>query len=270
MYKGTAKPKHRGKLRLRLGKAFYTFKRYFEWAQNRRDFAARRGTDTLAFAVAEHETQLLRQLRDVDMQLQRNKITNLRLAVERLDGLLLYPGEVFSYWRLIGKPTARRGFLAGMQLQNGTVTSATGGGLCQLSNLLFWLTLHTPLSVTERHRHGYDVFPDSNRTLPFGSGATCFYNYGDLRFKNETDSVYRLSLAVLEHTLRGEWQCETAPEYKYEVYQKEHFMQLEFWGGYTRHNVLCRRVFAADGGLLADEFIVENHAVMMYEPLLTN
>ena len=47
---------------------------------------------------------------------------------------------------------------------------ATGGGLCQLSNLIYWMTLHTPLTITERYRHSYDVFPDSNRTQPFGSG----------------------------------------------------------------------------------------------------
>ena len=58
-----------------------------------------------------------------------------------------------------------------MLLKNGTVQYGCGGGLCQLSNLIFWMTLHTPLEVKERHRHGYDVFPDSNRTQPFGSGA---------------------------------------------------------------------------------------------------
>ena len=45
-----------------------------------------------------------------------------------------------------------------------------GGGLCQLSNLIYWMTLHTPLTITERYRHSYDVFPDSNRTQSFGSG----------------------------------------------------------------------------------------------------
>ena len=39
------------------------------------------------------------------------------------------------------------------------------------------MTLHTPLQVTERYRHSYDVFPDADRKLPFGSGATCAYNY---------------------------------------------------------------------------------------------
>ena len=63
--------------------------------------------------------------------------------------------------------------MEGMILRNGRVASGVGGGLCQMTNLLYWMTLHTPLTVTERWRHGYDVFPDSNRTQPFGSGATC-------------------------------------------------------------------------------------------------
>ena len=56
----------------------------------------------------------MRKLKDVDMQLQRNKVTNLRLACARLDGLLLRPGETMSYWYLIGKPTAGKGYLPGM------------------------------------------------------------------------------------------------------------------------------------------------------------
>ena len=64
-----------------------------------------------------------------------------------------------SYWYLIGKPTAGKGYLPGMILRNGGYLAATGGGLCQLSNLIYWMTLHTPLTVVERHRHGYDVFP---------------------------------------------------------------------------------------------------------------
>lgn len=101
---------------------------------------------------------------------QENKVTNLKLAVKRLDGLILYPGETFSYWKRIGKPTARKGYKEGMVLFLGQIGGDIGGGLCQLSNLIFWMTLHTPLTVTERYRHSHDVFPDANRTQPFGSG----------------------------------------------------------------------------------------------------
>ena len=63
--------------------------------------------------------------------------------------------------------------------------------------------LHTPLTVTERWRHGYDVFPDSNRTQPFGSGATCFYNYMDLMVRNDTPDTWRLVLQGDGHPSGG-------------------------------------------------------------------
>ena len=49
-----------------------------------------------------------------------------------------------------------------------------GGGLCQLANLLYWMALHTPLAVVERHHHSFDPFPDENRTLPSGRAAVSF------------------------------------------------------------------------------------------------
>ena len=50
----------------------------------------------------------------------------------------------------------------------GEVKTSIGGGICQLANLLYWMALHTPLEVIERHHHSFDPFPDSGRTLPFG------------------------------------------------------------------------------------------------------
>ncbi|MBQ7776531.1 MAG: VanW family protein, partial [Lachnospiraceae bacterium] len=131
-------------------------------------FAHRYQSEKLPFVYCSHKTILLRKLKDVDMWLQQNKIVNLRIAASRLNGIVLQPGEVFSYWKLIGKPSRRKGYVDGMVLRNGQLMVGTAGGLCQMSNLIFWMTLHTPLTIIERHRHGFDVFPDSNRTQPFG------------------------------------------------------------------------------------------------------
>ena len=60
------------------------------------------------------------------------------------------------------------------------------------------MTLHTPLTVVERYRHSYDVFPDSGRTQPFGSGATCVYPYRDLMIRNDTQTTFRLHVTVGE------------------------------------------------------------------------
>jgi len=204
------------------------------------------------------------------MWLQHNKVINLKIAIKNIDGIIVQPGETFSYWKLIGKPTAKKGYVEGMILNKGRYETGIGGGLCQLSNLIYWLTLHTPLTVTERYRHGYDVFPDSNRTQPFGSGATCSYNYIDLQLKNETDQPYQLHLQVTDRDLIGQWRAPKNISYTYEVYEKEHSISHEYWGDYVRHNAIYRKVYDTQGEEIADEFITENHAIMMYQPLLEN
>jgi vancomycin resistance protein VanW len=250
-----------------VGKEYFTARRHIAWLWAR-DLRARHRELGNAIVQFRHASPILRELRDVDMALQRNKATNLRLASARLDGLVLAPGEVLSFWREIGRPTRRKGYLKGMILVSGTVQSGIGGGLCQLSNLLYWMTVHTPLTVVERHRHNYDVFPDASRVVPFGGGATCFYNYGDLVLRNDTVRPFRLQIGIEGEELVGCWLSTVAPEYTYEVYEKSHIIRVEEWGGYTRHNLLFRRVYNQAGAQMGEEFVVENHAIMMYSPLL--
>ena len=95
---------------------------------------------------------------------------------------------------MVGNPSKRKGYLKCLVLNNGKIGYDYGGGLCQLGNLLYWMVLHSPLVVTERWRHSFDVFPDVNRKLPFGSGATLSYNYIDLQFKNPTKHNYQIKL----------------------------------------------------------------------------
>lgn len=261
-------PKKRSNLRLKLGGAYFSAQRKLRWLSMRKHFARERSGEDLAYQAFSHHTPLMRKLRDVDMQLQRNKVTNLRLACARLDGLLLRPGETMSYWYLIGKPTAGKGYLPGMILRNGGYLAATGGGLCQLSNLIYWMTLHTPLTVVERHRHGYDVFPDANRTQPFGSGATCFYPYLDLMIRNDTQDTYQMRVRVGKTDLEGEWRVSAGPTERYAVVERNHEMRAQYWGGYIRHNELYRQTFDLQGKLLAETPVAVNDAVMMYSPYL--
>ncbi len=262
------KPRRRSPLRAKCGMMYYSFRRKLWWLTQLNHLRLKK-SEPLPYPQASHKTPLLRKLRDVDMQYQYNKIVNLKIAVQKLDGLVLQPGETFSYWFLLGKPTYRKGYIDGMVLHNGTYSPGVGGGLCQLSNLIYWITLHAPLTVEERHRHGYDVFPDSNRTQPFGSGATCFYPHGDLMIRNDTDQPFQLHLRVGEKYLEGQWRAVFPPDRRYEVIEKEHRMQSEYWGGFSRHNEIWRRVYDRQTGeFLHEEFVVENHALLMYSPLL--
>lgn len=263
------KPIHRSKIRLLLGRQYFTLKRHLLWISGNYKFAKQSPDIHLQYNCITHQTPLIRQLKDVDMYLQYNKINNLNLAVCKLNYLLVKPGETFSYWKSIGNTTRRKGYLDGIVLCNGTFKPGVGGGLCQLSNLIYWMTLHTPLTVIERYRHGYDVFPDSNRTQPFGSGATCSYNYMDLMIRNDTTQTFQLCLEVSETHLIGCWKSDRPMQYHYEVYEKDHRIDCEYWGGYSRHNTLYRKAFDENGSLIDDEFITENHALMMYQPYLS-
>ena len=263
------KPVNRSDLRLALGTLYYGTMRKIMWITKSKQFAKKRSEKELGYKYFSHSTLLRRKLKDVDMWMQENKIVNLKLATAKVNGIIIKPGEIFSYWKLIGNPTKRKGYLDGMILRNGGFTAGTGGGLCQLSNLIFWMTIHTPLTVIERHRHGYDVFPDSNRTQPFASGATCSYPHVDLMIKNETEDDYQLIVKVGEEYLEGEWRVSREPEYRYEIVERNHEMRAEYWGGYTRHNELYQQMFDKEGNFIDERLLIKNSAVMMYAPFLS-
>lgn len=263
------RPKKRSPLRVFFGRQAYTAARLLLWHSGRFTFASRQSERELPFTHHHHHTPLLRKLRNVDMQYQYNKIENLKVALPYLQGLFLQPGETMSYWRRIGKPCYRRGFVDGMVLNAGSYGYGVGGGLCQLSNLIYWLTLHTPPTIVERYRHSYDVFPDANRSQPFGSGATCVYPYRDLMVRNDTNDVFQLCLSMDGENLYGAWRSECPPAFRYEIAEKNHHMNSEYWGGFSRHNEIWRRCYAADGdAYIGEELIAENHALMMYSPFL--
>jgi vancomycin resistance protein VanW len=262
-------PKQRSGLRLALGRRWFVLKRRIDWYMARDRFARQRSAQSLAHVHARHATPMLRQLKGVDMWLQHNKVESLRVAASCIDGLLLRPGETFSFWRLVGKPTERRGFRVGMVLRNGRVEQGIGGGLCQMTNLIYWMAIHTDLTVTERWRHGFDVFPDSGRTQPFGSGATCAWNYIDLQIQNRTADTYQLRLSLEGDRLCGAWRCDAPLLHRYEIEEREHLMRHEWWGGYSRHNQIWRlRRDGTAGDIMGEEFLTENHAIMMYQPFL--
>ena len=214
--------------------------------------------------VARHATPLIRRLAGVDLELQHGKVANLRLAAAALDGLALPPGRTLSFWRQVGRPTAARGFRDGLVLRSGGLAAGVGGGLCEVTNLLYWLTLHTPLVVVERHRHSYDVFPDDARTQPFGSGATCAWPSADLQVTNPTAATYRLALAVTGDELVGSWWADRPADRRFEVYETGHAFVDEAPGVRVRCNVLRRRAVDPEGRVVLDEVVAENRARVMY------
>ena len=137
-----------------------------------------------------------------DRALTAGKVQNLRMAIRGIDGIVVPAGEIFSFWRQVGRASRGRGFVAGRELREGCLISSVGGGLCQLSNALYEAALAAGCEIVERHAHSR-VVPGSRAEL--GRDATVFWNYVDLRFRRATSFRIdaRLTDTQLIVTLRG-------------------------------------------------------------------
>src|SRR5690606_27655472 len=80
-------------------------KRKVEWLLSDCTFAKTRNNKIFAFRVKKRQSILLRKLGEKNEQLQINKITNLKIAIKNLDGIIIKPGETFSFCKLVGLPT---------------------------------------------------------------------------------------------------------------------------------------------------------------------
>ena len=121
---------------------------------------------------------------------------NLRLAADALQRTRIAPGKVFSFARIVGPPTVSRGYRAGRTLVGGEVAASIGGGLCQLSGLLYVAALECGLEIVERHPHSLDIYTDATRFAPLGADATVVYGHRDLRFRNTLDLPIGFSCEV--------------------------------------------------------------------------
>jgi vancomycin resistance protein VanW len=124
------------------------------------------------------------------------------LAINRIQDVAIKPGEIFSFWHLVGKPNRAKGYREGRSLVSNQLKAEVGGGLCQLSGLLYFLTLKAGLTTLERHAHSLDIYTDSTRFAPLGSDATVVYGYKDFRFQNNLlfPLCFRFSLQEEEIT----------------------------------------------------------------------
>lgn len=233
----------------------------------RDDKFARDKSDTpLGELICAHQSLIRRRLGNVDMRLQENKAVNLSIAAPRVNGILIRPGETFSFWRLVGRDSKRRGFREGMTISGGKVSSGTGGGMCQFTNLIHWMVLHSELTITEHHHHdGFDLFPDCGRKIPFGTGTSIMYNYLDYRVRNDTDRTYQLLVRVEEEYLSGELRADKPQRYEYRVYAENERFTRENGTVFRNGTVIRSTADKRTGEVISSEIIRENHARVMYD-----
>ena len=241
-------------------------KRHLKDTLHKTRFAHERTQDSLPVVVYRHNSLIRRRLGNVNMQLQENKATNLALAVQHIDGLLIRPGETFSVWKQVGRTTQRKGYKEGLTIAKGQPSQGIGGGLCQLSNLIHWLVLHSDLTITEHHHHdGLDLFPDYGRQIPFGTGTSISYNYIDYRVRNDTANTYQLRLHVDGEYLCGELHAAESLPHTFHIHAENEYFSREQGVVYRNGQVYRDLIDRTTGQVLDSQLIRTNHARVMYE-----
>lgn len=229
-------------------------------------FAKERTCDSLPVVIYRHNSLIRRRLGNVDMQLQENKAVNLALAVKHINGLLIRPGETFSVWKLIGRTTESKGYKEGLTITHGKPAKGIGGGMCQLSNLIHWMVLHSELTITEHHHHdALDLFPDHGRQIPFGTGTSISYNYIDYRVKNNTDNTYQLRLHVDDEYLCGELLAVEQLPHTFHIHAEGEYFSRENGVVYRNGKVYRDTIDRNTGECIESQLIRTNHARVMYE-----
>ena len=222
--------------------------------------------EELPIVIYKHKSLIRRQLGDVDMTLQENKATNLAIAAPKINGIVIKPGEIFSLWYLVGKTSARKGYKPGLMIKNGKPDCGIGGGLCQLSNLIHWLILHTPLKIIEHHHHdNVDLFPDFGRQVPFGVGTSISYNYLDYQFENTTNQTFQLMIYTDEKYLNAKLLSNKELEFNYHIECHNEYFRKESDGYYRCGEIWQNLIDKKTGNLIQSNLLKNNHAKIMYD-----
>lgn len=230
------------------------------------EIAAKKASEPLPALIYSHKSLIRRKLGDVDLQLQENKAVNLKIAAPRVCGIVIRPKETFSFWSLVGKCDREKGYKEGLTITAGKVSKDIGGGMCQFTNLIHWLVLHTPLEISEHHHHdGLDLFPDFGRQVPFGVGTSVFYNYLDYRFVNNTDMSFQLIVCTDDTYLCGEIRADRPLSQKYHILAENEYFSKENGIVYRNGEIYREIIDKRTGKSISKELIKSNHAKVMYD-----
>lgn len=120
-----------------------------------------------------------------------NRVTNLELSSEKINGTIILPGEIFSYNKVVGERTIAKGYKEAAVYYNGKVVDGIGGGICQLSSTLYNAVIYANLEITQRSNHRF-----LTSYVTAGRDATVSWGTLDFCFKNTRNYPIRIDSSV--------------------------------------------------------------------------
>lgn len=181
----------------------WLFRIYMGMRMDGNHYATTKSESLLPYFLFESCWPLYNRETGLDKVYQENKVFNLKLAAAALDQVIIRPRETFSFWRLVRYADRDTPYKDGLGVIDGKLTIAPGGGVCQMSDLLFWMFLHAPLTVVERHGHNVKDFPEPASDTPMGVDATVSKGWLDLKVKNETEDSFQILIVFGKEHIIG-------------------------------------------------------------------
>lgn len=137
------------------------------------------------------ENKVLASFSTTILDSDENRVNNIRLASQKINGFVLNPGETFSFNRVVGKREYSKGYKKAKILINGEANEDVGGGICQLSSTVYNAAVKSGMKIIERHTHSGEV-----GYIPRGQDAAVSYGYKDLKFKNVNSYPVKFIISI--------------------------------------------------------------------------
>jgi vancomycin resistance protein VanW len=130
-----------------------------------------------------------------------HKIHNFEIATNKISPIIIKPNQIFSFWKIMGQPNKKSHLKIGRNIVNGIIREEIGGGLCQISTILYINALKANLEIIERYNHSVDIYKEEDRFTALGSDATVVYGYKDLRIKNNKTFPIQFDFTIENNTI---------------------------------------------------------------------
>ncbi len=240
-------------------------KRHIQNFKSKEIFSATKSKEKLPIVVSSYSCGLIKRGKNIDPVLQKNKAVNIDIACKSINGLIVHPGETFSFWKTVGKTTKSKGYKDGRVLVDNEIKPGIGGGLCNLGNTIHLLVLHSPMTVTEFHNHSDALSPDHGERVPFSTGTSISYNNADYRFKNDTDQDIQLCLWCKDERLYGELRSVSLFPYTYRLVEEDHHFEKKKDKFYRVSKIYKETYDRNSEKLLDKKLILDNNSLVMFD-----
>lgn len=239
--------------------------RYTKWIKNQKTFAKEHKNEKLNNLVYSYSNKIIKVGKDINPVLQENKAVNIDIASKSISGLIIHPGEIFSFWYTVGNTTKRKGYKDGRIIKNKKLVKGIGGGLCNLAHTIHLLAIHSPLDIIEAHFHSDALVPEPNGHVPFSTGTSVEYNYEDLMFQNNTSQDVQLILYVENGYSYAELRSVEPFPYEYKIVEENHHFRKEGNSYFRVSRIYRETIDKKTNKAIKKELVRNNHSKVMYD-----